>query len=174
MTTPTNLPATFVAGNVLTAAEMNDLRGAFRILQVASTTKNDSFSTTSTSFVDVTGFSVSITPRSTSSLVFVLITLNVSSNNTRMLMDMNMMRGSTNINQGAVIAGKQSFSLEIVSADDRPTAIAVLQFLDTPNTTSATTYKAQVRTNTSTLWVNRDFGDNFRSASTITVMEVSA
>jgi hypothetical protein len=33
MATPTNLPATFVAGNVLTAAQQNGLRGAFRVLQ---------------------------------------------------------------------------------------------------------------------------------------------
>ena len=33
MATPTNLPATQTSGNVLTAAWLNDLRGAFRILQ---------------------------------------------------------------------------------------------------------------------------------------------
>jgi len=75
MATPTSLPATFVAGNVLTAAQMNDLRGAFRILQVVSTTKTDTFTTTSTSFTDVTGMSVTITPTATSSKVLVLVSM---------------------------------------------------------------------------------------------------
>ena len=51
MATPTTLPATFVAGNVLTAAQMNDLRGAFRVLQIVSTTKTDTFTTSNTNTV---------------------------------------------------------------------------------------------------------------------------
>ena len=38
MATPTNLPASFVAGAILTAAQQNDLRGAFRVLQVVQGT----------------------------------------------------------------------------------------------------------------------------------------
>ena len=37
-----------------------------KILQVKSTTKTDTFSTTNTSFTDVTGLSIAITPSSTS------------------------------------------------------------------------------------------------------------
>ena len=47
MATPTTLPASFTAGQVLTAAQMNDLRGAFRVLQVVQATKANTFSTTS-------------------------------------------------------------------------------------------------------------------------------
>ena len=36
MATPTTLPATFVSGNVLEALQLNDLRGAFRVLQTVS------------------------------------------------------------------------------------------------------------------------------------------
>ena len=42
------------------------------VLQVRSTTKTDTFTTTSGSYVDVTGLSVSITPTSATSNVFVL------------------------------------------------------------------------------------------------------
>jgi hypothetical protein len=38
MATPTTLPASFVAGNILTAAQLNNLRGAFRVLQVVQAT----------------------------------------------------------------------------------------------------------------------------------------
>ena len=76
MATPTALPATFTAGQVLTAAEQNGLRGAFRILQVASVFKADTFSFTSTSFVDVTGLSVSITPREATSQIICMGQIN--------------------------------------------------------------------------------------------------
>ena len=73
MATRTTLPATFVAGNVLTAAQQNDLRGAFRILQVEQVTKLDTFSTSSTSFTDITGLSITITPSSaTNKILFMM------------------------------------------------------------------------------------------------------
>ena len=72
MATPTTLPATFVAGNVLEAEQLNDLRGAFRVLQTVSTTKTDTFSSAVTAFTDVTGLSVSITPSSATSTILVM------------------------------------------------------------------------------------------------------
>ena len=80
MATPTALPASFTAGDVLTAANMNLLRGAFRILQVVSTTKDDTFTSSSTTFTDVTGVSVSITPSSTNSKVLVILSFNACNN----------------------------------------------------------------------------------------------
>jgi hypothetical protein len=68
MATPTNLPATFVAGNVLTAAQQNGLRGAFRVLQQVE----GSFSTQTgftTGTYATTGLSATITPQTTSNKV---------------------------------------------------------------------------------------------------------
>jgi hypothetical protein len=168
MATPTTLPATFVSGNVLTAAQMNDLRGAFRILQVVSTNKTDSFSTSSTSFVDVTGLSVSITPSSTSSKIYVVAALSVGSGTNTLFM--NLVRDSTAIAQPS--AGT-SPATSILGSND--TEMVTMTYLDSPNTTSATTYKVQFRVNTSTGYVNRsNFDINFTSPSNITVMEISA
>ena len=47
--------------------------GGGKILQVLQTVKTDTFTTTSTSFVDVTGLSVSITPATTSSKILILV-----------------------------------------------------------------------------------------------------
>ena len=47
---------------------------AGHVLQVVSTTKTDFFSTTSTTYVDVTGLSATITPSSTSSKILVSVT----------------------------------------------------------------------------------------------------
>ena len=50
------------------------------ILQVVSTTKTDTFTSTSTSMVDITGLSATITPSSTSSKILVMAS--VASGNT--------------------------------------------------------------------------------------------
>jgi len=71
MATPTNLPAAQTTGNVLTAAWVNDLRGAFRILQVVQGATTTLASSTSSTFVD-TNLSATITPQSTSSLILVV------------------------------------------------------------------------------------------------------
>jgi len=181
MATPTTLPATFVAGDVLTAAQMNDLRGAFRVLQVVSTLKSDTFSTTSTSFVDVTGLSVTITPSATASKVLVLVQVNsgMSGDITNYLQ---LVRDSTAIDIGAASGGSPLASISTAmfggTWQSLLTTPGVLTFLDSPATTSATTYKIQQKVNTGTGYVNRTGRDNgstdARTASTITVMEISA
>jgi hypothetical protein len=74
MATPTTLPGDFTPGQVLTAGEMDALRGAFRILQVVSTSDTTQRSTTS-DYPVVSTLNVSITPQSTSSLVFIVASI---------------------------------------------------------------------------------------------------
>jgi len=180
MATPTSLPATFVAGNVLTAAQMNDLRGAFRILQVVSTAKTDTFTTASTSYTDVTGLSVSITPSATSSKVLVLLNANIGNTNATGAKDthIQLVRGAT-----AIYIGDAAGSRTRATYGSQAAAAGIMQgsavFLDSPNTTSATTYKVQMRVQGDTGLLNRNGVDtdnaNFpRTASSITVLEISA
>lgn len=138
MATPTTLPATFVAGSVLTAAQMNDLRGAFRILQFkeAQVTTNQAF--TSTSFIDVTGATVSITPSSTSSKIFIISQINQTAANGTPSCQLRLMRDATQI-----------FETQVVSLNFDVVMNNLIHFLDNPATTSATTYKLQVATGTS-------------------------
>jgi hypothetical protein len=49
MAAVTTLPAAFVAGNVLTAAQLNNLRGAFRVLQVVQSITTTAVTITSSS-----------------------------------------------------------------------------------------------------------------------------
>jgi hypothetical protein len=165
MATPTSLPATFVAGDVLTAAQMNDLRGAFRVLQVVQTVKTSSFSTTSAALVDITDLSVSITPTSSSSKVLVQVNcalLRTDSNFSRI----SVFRGNaaTGTNLAAPSAGFGLFK-----ADTSPYGWATINYLDSPATTSATTYQAALAAAS---------GGGTASLqgemSTITVWEVSA
>ena len=82
MATPTTLPASFTAGQVLTASQMNNLRGAFRVLQVVSTTKTDTYTDSSASgtLTTVTGLSATITPSATTSKILIYVTLNYGAN----------------------------------------------------------------------------------------------
>jgi len=179
MATPTSLPSTFVAGNVLTAAEMNALRGAFRILQVVHTHKNSVFSTTSTSYVDVTGLSATITPTSTSSTILVLVSLTIGGDNDGARGDIQLVRDSTAIGQSDSYS---YYGTGLWSRSDRYSYTAFgstnIHYEDSPATTSATTYKIQVREDggiASTIYVNRARdSDVYRGPSSITLFEVSA
>jgi len=180
MATPTTLPAAFVAGAVLTAAQMNDLRGAFRVLQVVSTTKTDTFSTTSATFVDVTGLTVTITPSSTSSKVLLLAQISGAN------ADLNFMQfagGNTSAYVGnAAGSRRRAASSGPDSGNTNSARSFPLMYLDSPATTSATTYAVQVARRAgavSTVYINQssadtDTADFIRSASTIIAMEISA
>jgi len=171
MATPTTLPASFVAGNVLTAAQLNDLRGAFRILQIASANKANDFSTTSATYVDVTDLSVSITPSATSSKVLVLATVQVS--NTAGDGAVQLVRDSTAIALGTTGTAMNGYG-QVSSSYQNSMFTCGIVYLDSPNTTSATTYKIQARVNGGTTFINRRFNTDYGGYSTITVCEVSA
>lgn len=172
MATPTTLPASFVANDVLTAAQLNNLRGAFRVLQVVSTTKTDSFSTTSTSYVDITGLSVTITPSSTSSQILVLTGVAMSADASGR-MSVQLKRGTTDIAISTGFAGSNQTSASF-------NTIYISQYvsiahLDSPATTSATTYKFQAKVAAGTGYINAQSGATTHgNVSTLTVMEISA
>jgi hypothetical protein len=179
MATPTTLPAAFVAGQVLTAAQQNALRGAFRVLQVVSTNKSDTFSVTSGSYTDVTGLSVSITPSATSSQILVIASINGSQDIGINDSAVQLVRGSTAIAigdaSGSHVQASTMFQAYFGSSSD----FVGITFLDSPATTSATTYKIQVRsvTGSAITYINRSKTDNAtgpRTVSSITVMEISA
>lgn len=150
-----------------------------KILQVVQTVKTDNFSTTSTTFVDVTGFSVAITPSSTSSKVLVMINMNssTSAGNNAMI---KLVRGSTDIAVGDASGSRlQATAQTRMDNDSNSSATLTTCFLDSPNTTSETTYKVQyeVQGGTGTINITQGAADNAgfgNIISTITVMEVSA
>lgn len=143
-----------------------------RIGQVVSTSKLDAFTTTSTSYADVTGLSVSITPTLATSKVLVMVTLQGSQATTSDGM-FKLLRDSTGISVGT--AGTTTNGFGQVSFDYKNSMFScALTFLDSPATTSATTYKVQAITGAGgTITVNRRGADlQFGGSSSITVMEV--
>jgi hypothetical protein len=166
----------------VTSMGTSALGSAGKIGQIISTTVSTSgFTSTSSSFVDVTGLSVTITPTSSSSRIFVIYTVFGSCNNHSAI---RLVRDSTPINVG-VAAGNRvassgaSFGLGSGSGASGDDAVTISgNFLDSPSTTSAVTYKIQAAAYIATIWyLNTSIGDGdntytYRGASTITVMEI--
>ena len=150
------------------------------VLQVVSTTLTTTFSTTTTgAFTDITGLSVSITPKFSTSKILVAFngmlsgTVAVSGFNVRIVRD------STAVGVGTSTGSRTaSTSSGYVGEANFPVSTSG-SFLDSPATTSATTYKIQYFIAAGTFYCNRGQADTDsagipRSVSTITVMEVAA
>lgn len=152
-----------------------------KVLQVISTTKLDAFTTSSTSLVDVTGLSVSITPTSATSTVLVSVSMSLHNSTSGAVSAGNLLRGTTAIGGGTAVGsrGSANVRMRIQSNGDSFSPIAFM-FLDSPASASTQTYKMQVRAEVGNVTVGYAAGadsDNNqypRFASTITVMEISA
>jgi hypothetical protein len=172
MATPTSLPGSFSDGNPLTALQMNNLRGAFRVLQVVYGSTNTATSSSSSTFSDTT-LSATITPSSASNLVLVLVHQtgcgkNAGSADTALAL--RLLRGaSTELIVFETIGGYTGTS----SVNYFGAASCV--YLDNPSTTSATTYKTQMRSTSNLASVSvQTSGAGVASRSTICLMEISA
>lgn len=152
------------------------------VLQVVSTVKTDTFTTTSGSYVDVTGLSVSITPTSSSNKILVLFQINGSQEVGAGRASLKLLRDSTVIDAGSASGSRTPALGGFSSADvSIPSAPVSGNFLDSPATTSSTTYKIQLAmtAGSGTAYINRtaqdaDSSNQIRMASTITVMEIKA
>ena len=157
-----------------------------KILQVVSTTKTDTFSESSVDEGEHTGaaISVTITPSATSSKIFVMASLNIGLDNDNEV-SFAFFRGGS-ILTGAIgdAAGSRTRTgfggkCESTSATEGVSGF----YLDSPNTTSATTYDCRLSHGVNgggrTMYLNRshldaDNDQDSRFASTITVVEVAA
>ena len=151
------------------------------ILQVVSTTKTDTFSSTSTSFTDITGLSATITPSSASNKIYVSVS--VPWGHSAVLAGRTVMTVADGSNNNLLVPDSPgsrppSFITEEPS-DAAHMPIASFTFLHSPSTTSAFTYKVRGLAQTGTFYVNRSGNDSDasnvgRGVATITVMEVAA
>jgi hypothetical protein len=143
------------------------------ILQVANTTLTGTFSTASTTYTALTGLSVSITPTSATSKILVNATIHAGNGSSDQLVQFRLLRASTVIAVGD--GGTEPSSMTTSIRTNGTLHPASVMHLDSPNTTSATTYSLQMRVGGGTGYVNRrGFDANFRPVSTITVWEVVA
>jgi hypothetical protein len=176
---------TYTAGEVLTAASLNAnftfaaANPTSKIAQVLSTTLSSTFTSSSTSFTDITGLTVTITPTLATSTILVIASVSGENDFGVTSCSIRLARGGTGIFVGNAAGSRtQGDHFEGISASSMVTA--GLSFLDSPATTSATTYSVQGRNITAgTFYINRTKTDSdaagyMRAASSITVMEVLA
>lgn len=178
MPTPTTLPNSFTAGDVLTAANMNDLRGAFRILQVAQAAKTDTSTMSGSTFTDIPGLSVTITPFSNTSKFLLFTQINFGSNNQPVQFRF------TGGNSGNYVGDTAGSRTRVAMDKDGESLDSMVDvsflYLDSPATASAVTYKVQAKVaNANTFYINRSNTDTdaagfARGASNLIVLEVSA
>jgi len=134
-----------------------------KVLQVIQSTYNTETSTTSGSYV-TTGLSVSITPLFSTSKILILSSLPVSTSASGIAGVYSIFRNSTNL----VSSGSQTSLGEIASGSGGSLfACIAINYLDSPATTSSTTYAVYMfTTGTTKAQVNGQ-------TSTITVMEIA-
>ena len=169
--------STLTVDNIVGATTAANVKlPAGSILQTLSTTKiDDHFQSATTSFVDVTGVTLTITPKYNTSKILITVSGAFSHNTSSRLSLFNLVRGSTAI--GLPTSAKTNSATRAMyhNGTDQLHQLHI-EFLDSPATTSATTYKLQWRNSSSTTYINKfyDGGTNYGGSSTITAMEVSA
>ncbi len=178
-----------LAANAVTAVKASP--GLGKILQVVQTVKTNAFSSNSSTLHDITGMSVAITPSSSSNKVLINVALSYGGQN-NMYAGINLLRGSTIVAQGDANVSNHRLCTFGIGGDnnnfDYKVASATYTYLDSPSTTSATTYKLQgqaVGTASPVQYyllnspyqggqVNNNATYVINTTSTITAMEVAA
>jgi hypothetical protein len=157
-------------------------RTAGTVLQVVSATKTDnaSFSLATGTLSDVTGLSVSITPSSASSRILVIFTVHLGCSPTTVNPYVVLDRGGSSILLGDATGSRTRTSAAagfMASSDYTITSVSQ-NFVDSPATTSALTYKLRVGGfDSRTFYLNRTNVNNSEgntATSSITVMEIAA
>ena len=175
-----------LATDAVTGAKIGSLP-AGSVLQVVSTTKTDTWSTSSTTYADVTDLTANITPSSTSSKILAFGQIGASAHGNTSGIYFALAKGGTIIADATGDAASNRpratsvfFPGDFGSANNPYNTIA-FTYLDSPASTSELTYSIQARKgpNSTTLYVNRSIADRDtvdyepRYISTITLMEVA-
>jgi hypothetical protein len=142
--------------------------GGGKLLQVVSATTTSSYSNATTTFTDVTGLTATITPTLATSKILVMISAScaVSSSSGIGYVGAKLLRGATSLvdwNSYGFIFAPASGILEQVS----------VQYYDSPNTTSATTYKMQSKIDTAANSMTATW-QYINTPSVITLLEIGA
>ena len=138
--------------------------GGGKVLQVVQGTTTTSTSNSTNTFAD-TSLSASITPSSATSKVLVMVNQVISKSNGNLdnSIDMRIVRGATTILESTfILYTGQAFTLY---------SLASFVYLDSPSTTSATTYKTTFRNFYNGASVTMQQNSN---ASFITLLEIGA
>ncbi len=151
---------------------------AGQVIQVLSTVKTDVFTTTSTSFVDVTGLSRTITPGSTSNKVLVMVQITGASSASVNGMYISLLRDASNIFLANAAGSRAVVTANLYTSQDSNPEAVTLVFLDSPASVASLTYKIQIACSTAgTSYIGQsktdaDSSNHPRTTCSITCMEI--
>ena len=152
--------------------------GGGGIIQVIQTIKKDQFETSTTvgsGYADITGLSATITPKFSTSKIMVEAHIYNSNNNA--VNFFRVLRGSTFIEQpSGTSSGGANYNAHGFSYfDHQYQDTCVIKILDSPATTSATTYKIQTACTSNVVTINQFYNtSNYFGITTLQLYEVSA
>lgn len=165
-------------GNVLTVDTSVDGKikwaapaGGGKVLQVVSADITTLLTTTSTTYTD-SNITASITPSSATSKVLAIVTMNFradSSSGGEIIVSGQLLRGATVIGTAGQIGG---YEISSTASFNNFYQSASYTYLDSPSTTSSTTYKIQVKINSTAN--GRSLRMQSNGPSSITLLEIGA
>jgi hypothetical protein len=147
--------------------------GGGKVLQVVQGSYSTQTSVASTSLTD-TGLSLAITPTLNTSKVLVLVTQSYNvevASNINISFEFDIKRGATSVFNQPLNAGNY-WNWDVAGLTWQHRNIFTAQYLDSPATTSSTTYKTQGALNNTTNRILRFQGDS--GVSTMTLLEIGA
>ena len=162
---------TYTVGEVLTASSLNDnftfaAANGGKILQVVQATTVTTVATTSTSFV-TSGLAATITPTSDTSKIWIVSTSANGDGGGRADMYMTLFRGTV---AGTNLSATPTYGFgHFASGSAASEFVFTMNYLDSPATTSATTYTAGMR-----VLANTGYGQYNGAQSNMILVEVSA
>jgi hypothetical protein len=155
------LPAS--TGTVLTTGSPQS-NGVIQVVQSSTTTQTTS---SSTSYADATGFTATITPKFATSKVLIMVGANgcfKNSGNTGSALNLKLQKNGSDLIAWTSLVGTTGSSVQNYVGSN------VLNYLDSPATTSATTYKVQLANNVAASFVAINQNND---TSTITLLEIA-
>ena len=176
-----NIQGSSSSSNTISVASGHTIHQAGAVLQVLQATVTSTVTIANAANSDV--ITQAITPKFSSSKILVRCSLSLGGGDNSYGYA-RLFRGSTAIGQGDQATGSQvncsfqcsgrNFTYQGYRTDPRS-----FEFLDSPNTTSATTYKVNITSTSDNIYLNRsatvDTGNAFTPApmSTLTLMEIA-
>lgn len=174
-----------LTSNVTSIASGQILYAPGHVIQVAQAYKTDTFSTTSTSLVDVSGLSVTITPRKSTSKFLVMISMTYL--NTFYTGHVALLRNETEIGKADAASNRPInilfYSNSTNAGSDGQWVREGMDYIDSPATLSELTYKIQASARRDgqggTMYINRSNPDrdttgyDGRGTSSLVVMEIA-
>ena len=164
-------------GTAITIASGDVLQAPGHVIQVVSAEETAATTSTSSSAVNIV--SVNITPKFSSSKIYITASVHCSTASSARAA-VGLYKGSNPVVQGDSSGSRTRAYGQVQNSDTGIFSSVTMTYLDSPATTSETTYSAKMipEGSSTTFYINRSASDNdgssrFRGVSAITVMEIA-